>query len=243
MTMQPLKRALSEWQSWGLNLQQIPAVTQHFDSGLTNSIFLLECHDEPLILRLNNPNSAELGINRDHEQTILQALQPLNIAPQLHFSASNFDYSVFQYIAGQRYDVSPVVDNENRAIAQLIEKIQSVPLTGLPVFNYQKHLERYWDSLRPSLKVGNLRLAWRKFHAELEAFQEAGWQPVLCHHDINPSNIIQQDNRLILLDWEYAGLGHPEIDLYMATGNVTATPFIADLVYWMEKLWYLLRNP
>jgi thiamine kinase len=39
-------------------------------------------------------------------------------------------------------------------------------------------------------------------------------KPVLCHHDLNPPNVLLDgDGRLWLVDWEYAGLGDAAIDL------------------------------
>ena len=38
--------------------------------------------------------------------------------------------------------------------------------------------------------------------------------PVLCHHDLHPLNLLwSRTGRLWLVDWEYAGLGDPAIDL------------------------------
>ena len=33
--------------------------------------------------------------------------------------------------------------------------------------------------------------------------------PALCHNDLLPANLIWSDGRLWLIDWEYAGMGHP----------------------------------
>src|SRR5262249_19105478 len=41
----------------------------------------------------------------------------------------------------------------------------------------------------------------------------APFRPVLCHNDMLPANLIDDGNRLWLLDWEYSGAGHPLFDL------------------------------
>jgi thiamine kinase-like enzyme len=45
----------------------------------------------------------------------------------------------------------------------------------------------------------------------------APFRPVLCHNDMMPANVIDDGRRLWLLDWEYAGAGHPLFDLAHAT--------------------------
>ena len=45
----------------------------------------------------------------------------------------------------------------------------------------------------------------------------APFRPVLCHNDMLPANLIDDGQRLWLLDWEYAGAGHPLFDLAHAS--------------------------
>jgi thiamine kinase-like enzyme len=45
----------------------------------------------------------------------------------------------------------------------------------------------------------------------------APFRPVPCHNDMMPANVIDDGKRLWLLDWEYAGAGHPLFDLAHAS--------------------------
>ena len=47
----------------------------------------------------------------------------------------------------------------------------------------------------------------------------APFRPVLCHNDLLPANLIDDSCRLWLVDWEYAGAGHPLFDLANASAN------------------------
>jgi thiamine kinase-like enzyme len=47
----------------------------------------------------------------------------------------------------------------------------------------------------------------------------APFRPVLCHNDLLPANLIDDDRRLWLVDWEYGGAGHPLFDLANASAN------------------------
>ena len=38
-------------------------------------------------------------------------------------------------------------------------------------------------------------------------------EPVPCHNDLLAGNLIQTETELLLVDWEYAGLGHRYFDL------------------------------
>ncbi len=47
----------------------------------------------------------------------------------------------------------------------------------------------------------------------------APFRPVLCHNDLLPANLIDDGKRLWLVDWEYAGIGHPLFDLANLAAN------------------------
>ena len=40
----------------------------------------------------------------------------------------------------------------------------------------------------------------------------APYRPAFCHNDLMPGNLIETEERLWLIDWEYAGIGHPLFD-------------------------------
>lgn len=43
--------------------------------------------------------------------------------------------------------------------------------------------------------------------------------PVLCHNDLLAGNILDDGRAVWLVDWEYAGIGHPLFDLASVSGN------------------------
>jgi thiamine kinase-like enzyme len=47
----------------------------------------------------------------------------------------------------------------------------------------------------------------------------APFVPVLCHNDLLAANILDDGRRVWLVDWEYAGMGHPLFDLANASAN------------------------
>ncbi len=43
--------------------------------------------------------------------------------------------------------------------------------------------------------------------------------PVLCHNDLLAANFLDDGNAIWLVDWEYAGIGHPLFDLANLAAN------------------------
>ena len=52
----------------------------------------------------------------------------------------------------------------------------------------------------------------------------APFRPALCHNDMMPANLIDDGKKLWLLDWEYAGAGHPLFDLAHASTVADLSP-------------------
>jgi thiamine kinase-like enzyme len=50
----------------------------------------------------------------------------------------------------------------------------------------------------------------------------------LIHADIIPENIVDDGEKLWLIDWEYAGSGHPAIDLAFIAMNFELTDYQLD---------------
>jgi thiamine kinase-like enzyme len=51
------------------------------------------------------------------------------------------------------------------------------------------------------------------------AHQVAPFRPALCHNDLLAANLLDDGERLWLVDWEYAGIGNPLFDLAGVAGN------------------------
>ncbi len=51
------------------------------------------------------------------------------------------------------------------------------------------------------------------FQVDTAIIQDFTYEPVLCHNDLNPQNILWERNTPILIDWEYAGINDRYFDL------------------------------
>ncbi len=55
------------------------------------------------------------------------------------------------------------------------------------------------------------------------------YDPVLCHHDLNPYNILWEDGIPVLIDWEYAGINDRYFDLASVTVEFGLDKQMSDL--------------
>lgn len=234
---------LADWRSWAPTLTSPPQLLDELPGGRTNHSYLVRLVEEQAVLRLNAANSEALGIDRRREQILHDLAAAAGLAPRLLVCDADFRFVITEYIDGRQWSRQDLTHAAGRQrVRDLIAAVQALPVT-LPRFDYPAYIERYWLLLsqrRPEV-LPPLIERHEAVMRDVLALHRAPWQAVVAHHDLNPENLIERAGRLYLLDWEYAGCGHPEIDrLLIDVDNVD--PRLRVLSEWMNQLWELLHQ-
>ncbi|PCJ36634.1 MAG: hypothetical protein COA75_07600 [Cellvibrionales bacterium] len=209
------RTAFDTWPQWRLALDCPPTIIRRLPGGLTNQHYLLKAGGLRVVMRINNPDATRLGINRQREQKILEQINGKAFAPVVFYCEPQDGVLVTEYVEGTQWQPDSL-DNPVKIdmLLELMTQIHAVS-TGIPLFDYSAHVRNYWQRLLDNdqpFPMSAQRL-YRRIESRLSAFQTAIKQPVLCHHDLTPANIIENsEGQLIVLDWEYAGAGLPLIE-------------------------------
>ena len=233
-----LDRALVDWPDWPLPLSAPPEVIEPLSAGRTNHSYRLRSPGlgDDLILRLHHPEPERLGIDRARERIITQRTAAAGIGrPVWHWSD---DYSLFPFIEARTWTDAEFASPEERArLWPMIEQLATLRIDQ-PRRRYSDYLQYYWQQLKARGAVDeSLRQAWAGFWPKLVAFDAADWTAGLVHHDLIPANVLDTGDRLVLIDWEYAALGHPDIDRWALDSGAARSPFVGELVWWINRLW------
>lgn len=235
--LQLLQQALSTWPRWLPDPGSPPRVMRPLEGGLTNRSWLVDTENGQAVIRLNCPDGHILGINRDHEAMILAAVAANGLAPPVWYRDD--DLLVCGWIEGTVWTSSDFTANTARLMA-LVEQYSAVALP-LPPFDYSAHIDHYRHQLLEwgcPLPAG-LEQQLRQLRPVIERWQQS-FVPALTHHDLTPGNVIEDpDGRLWVLDWEYAALGCPALDL---SGLGSGSGFPEALVSLMGAYWQLVRD-
>ena len=204
-------------------------------NGKTNDSYLLDFKKFKLVLRLNNKNSSNLGINRQNESLILQSLNKKNIIPNLVYMDITYEFIIYEYIEGIELDLSKTDSEDRKKLSSLIESYQDIQI-DLPKFNYFNHVSLYWQKVKEINHIGNLKEnKMEAFLDKLSNFQESNWPTLLTHHDLE-TNILVTDSGYKIIDWEYAGNGFHDFDR-CSIGLIEQNEMIDDLIMVMNELW------
>jgi thiamine kinase-like enzyme len=186
------------------------------DGGITNRNYRVCFGERDCVLRLPGRDTELLGIDRAAERVATERAAALGIAPPL--IAADDECMVTEWLPGAPIDPDLLrADPSSAALA-----LRAFHRSGLelPV--------RFWipDLLEDYARIvtergGELTEIYRRTQAQVARIAEVLplTDPVPCHNDLLPGNILATDadpGRAVLVDWEYAGMGHPYFDL----GNV-----------------------
>ena len=214
-----MRLALSSWQDWntsGLEAPEAePEVVSELFGGRTNKTFLVSSGDFRAVIRINSPDAVKLGIDRQREKRILQLLQPTGLVPKVLFIHDEF--LVSEFIEGNSLtDKSLKNSHIMESLSEALAVVESIQMPDASPRNYLDYCRQYLNQLS---EVTVSALVVKQIEEAARAVDGEAWDPVICHHDMVPENIIVNDRGLFIIDWEYAALGHPGLDFLRLYGS------------------------
>ena len=213
--------------------------------GRTNKTFLVAAGDFQAVIRINSPVSSKLGIDRQREAEILGLLQSTGLVPKVYFI--NDEVLVSEFIEGECLNNKSLRNTHiMESLSAALRLVQSVKMPDERPRNYLEYCQNYLARLNSDVVSASVKEQIET--AALEVDTE-DWEPVICHHDMVPENIIVNGRGLFIIDWEYAALGHPRLDfirLYdgdygLAGQQEGAMGSLFKVKQAMDKLWLAVQ--
>jgi thiamine kinase-like enzyme len=208
------------------------------DGGITNRNYRARLGGEDYVIRLPGRNTALLGISREAERIAGVAAAELGIAPAV--AAAHDDCLVTRFVACR-----PATAAELAAEPEPIAQALRVFHEGAPTLPARFWVPQLAESYAAIVRGRGRALPVEYEHARAVARQIAAARPLCdaapCHNDLLTANVIilEPDQRPMLVDWEYAGMGDRFFDL----GNLSVNnEFDADADQRLLRA-YLGREP
>ncbi len=182
------------------------------DGGITNRNYRVTLGGSDYVVRLPGKDTDLLGIDREAERLANSAATELGLAPAV--AAALDDCLVTEYVpcsAVGRDEITAGVEELANTLRSFHESSVVLPTR----FWVPKLLEDYAQIIRrrggqTDDAYGDAVAAARRIEGAL-----ALTDPRPCHNDLLAGNIIKSssDGRLMIVDWEYAGMGDRRFDL------------------------------
>lgn len=187
--------------------------------GITNRSFLFECNEKKYIMRIPGEGT-DLLIDRKQEASVYQVINDKEISDNNIYISPENGYKITEYIENSRV-CNP---KERNDVIKCMNKLRTFHAMDIKVDHdfdlfYQINLyESLWPE-RTSVYIDygetkkNVFLLKKYIDCHIE-------RKCLTHIDAVPDNFLfavdeQGDEILYLIDWEYAGMQDPHVDLAM----------------------------
>jgi hypothetical protein len=181
------------------------------DGGITNRNFRVSFAGRDCVVRLPGRATGLLGINRESERLAGRAAARLGLAPEV--LAADADCLVTAFLPSHPLD--PGQGGEHAAALGTVLRTFHAHGPSLPSSFWVPELIETYASVVAE-HGGELPAQYGRTRKLVARVAEALplRHPVPCHNDLLPGNIlIAPDGGVCLVDWEYAGMGHPMFDL------------------------------
>ncbi len=218
----PRVRTMSEAVLRALPIWRGEVAITPLSGGLTNLNYRVLDGDREYAVRTGDDVPA-LGISRGNELACTAAAAALGIAPDVVHSAPGV--LVSDFVHGTT--LTPELIAEPSRLERVVGAIASIHAAGAAMVG---HLLYFWPFqvvrtyLRFATERGLVLPRGASDRALLQRIQElqeriGPFTPTFCHNDMMPGNFLDAAERMWVIDWEYAGIGHPLFDLAGLSSN------------------------
>lgn len=203
-----------------LDFWREPIELEPLPGGITNHNYVVRSGSQSYVARLGE-DRALLGIDRRNEVVCQRAAHALGVAPAVLHHESGVLIS--EHVNART--LTPADVRDEAFVPRLAAVLRTLhdgwdKLTGEVIYFSAFQTVRTYAGTARELKaklpddLGRLLDDARQLAGQVTPFV-----PVLCHNDLLAANILADERRVWLVDWEYAGMGHPLFDLAGLSAN------------------------
>ena len=183
-------------------------VLRRLGSGPVSDSWLLGHEGGALVLRRDRPCAARIGLDREREFRVLQVAHGAGVGPEpLRVDVAE-GLLLTRFVPGGAWqDREASGDPETWAgMGALLRTVHALAPRSVSRFDPGRV---FHDYARAAGNSESVALARELTIIAQDLYCDAPW--VLCHHDAHLGNVVGAPG--VLIDWEYAALGHPLFDL------------------------------
>lgn len=186
--------------------------------GMTNRSFLFECKDKKYIMRIPGEGTDQL-INRCEEAEVYQCIKDKNICDDIAYINSDNGYKITEFLEDARV-CDPLNEEDIKKCMRCLRNFHQKKLNvdhDFDLFGQIEFYEKLWEGKSSAYK-DYLKTKENVFNLK-EYVEKNIEEKALTHIDAVPDNFlfVERDGKedIRLIDWEYAGMQDPHVDIAM----------------------------
>lgn len=185
-------------------------------AGMTNKSFLFELRGTHYICRIPGPGT-ELLINRRQEEAVYRAVNPLHMTEDIVYFDGETGYKISRYYEGAR-NANPRNRNDMELFMKELHRLHESGVSVEHSFSLRERIH-FYETLcrhRAEMLFEDYPQVRARMDCLLNLLEQVERPVCLSHIDCVPDNfLILPDGAGKIIDWEYAGMHDPLIDVAM----------------------------
>ncbi len=187
--------------------------------GMTNRSFLFKCSGKRYIMRIPGEGTSQL-INREEEYEVYHTIGNKNICDKCIYINKHNGYKLTEYIENSR-TCNPYDEEDIKKCMAKLRNFHEMNLQTaheFSVFGKIDFYESLWENGRSVYR--DYETTKRNVFSLKKYIQSHITHKTLTHIDAVPDNFLFAENKygqeeVYLIDWEYAGMQDPHLDIAM----------------------------
>ena len=186
--------------------------------GMTNRSFLFSCKNKKYIMRIPGEGTDQL-INRKQEAAVYQVITGRHICDDIAYLNPDNGYKITEFLENARV-CDPLDVSDLKKCMKKLRVFHEMKLKvghEFDIFGQIEFYEELWEGV-PSVYRDYLKTKEHVFSLKPYIEKYAG-ERVLTHIDAVPDNFLFSEKEgledIRLIDWEYAGMQDPHVDIAM----------------------------
>lgn len=186
--------------------------------GMTNRSFLFEVDGKRYIMRIPGEGTDQL-INRREEAEVYNTIKDKGICDDIVYINPENGYKITAYLEGAR-NCDPTNVSDLNACMKRLREFHSMKLEVPHTFDIFKQIDFYEELMKHQSIYRDYSITKERVQS-LKAYIDTNKKDfVLTHIDAVPDNFlfVNSDDgvsEIKLIDWEYAGMQDPDVDIAM----------------------------
>lgn len=200
-------------QALGAEPREVTDITV-LKKGMTNRSFLFKCRDKKYIMRIPGEGTDRL-INRAEEAAVYKAIDGKRICDDIAYINPENGYKITEFLENARV-CDPESPTDIKLCMARLRRFHEMKLQvghTFDIFGQIEFYESLWNGAPSCYRDYETA---KKQVLELKGYidrQEKNW--CLTHIDAVPDNFLFVGDEIRLIDWEYAGMQDPHVDIAM----------------------------
>jgi thiamine kinase-like enzyme len=198
------------------------------EGGITNRNFLVHFGGDDYVVRLPGKDTNLLGIDREAERLATKQAAELGVGPKVAAMFEDPPCLVTCFVEGRAMTSEEL--REPRALAQVGRALSGFHGSGLELptdFRVRDLVQEYAEVARsrgggPPAAYDDALSTAGQIASAVGGHREH--EPRPNHNDLLAANFLATDGQIVIVDWEYAGMGDPFFDL----GNFSVNNELGD---------------